>query len=74
MKPEEIATIVKEAVTEAMQAHPCWMSIEDQATIRDVVQGAKYVKKSILIAAAGGILYMIAKAVMAMKSVNIFSK
>ena len=61
MTPEEVHTVVKEAVTEAMSVHPCWMSLEDQQMVRDMVQGGKYVKRSILIMIAGSVIYMLAK-------------
>ena len=67
MDPEEITAIVKDAVSEAMSAHPCWMNAEDQAMLRDMLQGGKYVKKSLLMLLAGMIVYAIAKAVMVAK-------
>lgn len=70
MTPEEIKEVVKEAVSEAMAIHPCWMSEEDRAMVRDMVTGGKYVKKSFLMALAGGVIYAIAKVIIATKAIK----
>ncbi len=61
MTREEIHEVVKEAVSEAMSMHPCWMSEEDRAVLRDVIQGGRYVKRSILVAISGAVIYALAK-------------
>jgi len=58
---EEIHEVVLEAVGEAMKNHPCWMTEEDRGVMRDVLQGGKYVKRSILLAIAGAVIYALAK-------------
>ena len=71
MTPEEVKAVVKEAVSEAMASHLCWMSEEDRGMVRDMVQGGKYVKKSMLVALAGGIIYAIAKVIIATKAIKL---
>ena len=61
MTREEIHEVVLDAVSTAMKNHPCWMTEEDRAVMRDVIQGGRYVKRSILLAIAGAVIYAIAK-------------
>ncbi len=58
---DDLQEIVKEAVSDAMAAHPCFLSGEERSIIKDVAQGGKYVKKSILTAIVITILYAIVK-------------
>ena len=61
MDQVEISEVVKEAVADALKKHFCWMEEDDRVMVRDMVQGGKYVKRSILVMMAGGVMYLMAK-------------
>jgi len=66
---EELKEIIKKAVSESMIANHCFLNEEERSIVRDVVTGGKYVKRSILAALAGAILYIVVKGVAAIKGV-----
>lgn len=64
---EDITDIVEDGVTKGLEKHPCWLVEDDRAMVKDMVTGGKYVKKSMLMALSGAIIYAVAKVVLSIK-------
>ena len=61
---------ITDAVTLGLAAHPCWMNEDDRSMVRDMVQGGRYVKKSILLLLVGAIIYAIGWAALTAKGLK----
>jgi len=72
MEPDELKSIVTEAVAEAMSSHPCWMSEDDRSMTRDLISGGRIAKKSILTVIVGGLLFISAKIIISATKFNPF--
>ncbi len=63
MNPEELKALVKDAVKEAQEEHPCFLTSDEKAIVKDIVDAGKVVKKTIIGGLAMAILYLIIKGV-----------
>lgn len=70
MTDEQLQSLVANAVQQALSHHQCFLTDDERSIITDVAVGGRLVKRGILAALAGGLLWLVIKGAVAVKGLG----
>ncbi len=71
MNPEELKTLIKEAVKEAQEEHPCFLTSDEKAIVQDIADAGvlvnKVIRRTVIGGMAAAIIWLIIKGILLIK-------